>query len=306
MSALFLIFLWEDCVGENEFVFLSPDRVLSLPSFAPHRCRGLQFPRTLYYDTAGLVEDEAGQVGLLLGGGLEHERQWWVRRAGSWENTAETADPRLAAAGSKSADGWLVSGGYPAVSSTEVYQAGQWRRGPDLPAGLSGHCQAQLGDSVFITGGGAGEGTNTAAALQLRPGLGYWTPVTSMNAARAGHTCTQHQGSLWVLGGRGEQDSSGQYLSSVEVYKPGSKSWQPGPQLPVSLSESQVRSELIYWDRMMYWLYRSSAGTEHYGCLEGKQRRMATTTRFSGWLSPAGRMPGSPSWRAVGTSSLLW
>ena len=60
MSALFLIFLWEDCVGENEFVFLSPDRVLSLPSFAPHRCRGLQFPRTLYYDTAGLVEDEAG------------------------------------------------------------------------------------------------------------------------------------------------------------------------------------------------------------------------------------------------------
>lgn len=47
-----------------------------------------------YLGNAGLVEDEAGQARLLVGGGLYHEREWWLWRAGAWQQTVNSMDTR--------------------------------------------------------------------------------------------------------------------------------------------------------------------------------------------------------------------
>ena len=78
----------------EDFLFLEPSQLLSLPSFSPYPCPSIaQFPVDLQIDQTGLVEDESGhQSTLMVSGGMHQE--WWLWRNGVWEKTANTSKER--------------------------------------------------------------------------------------------------------------------------------------------------------------------------------------------------------------------
>ena len=72
----------------EDFLFLEPSQLLSLPSFSHYPCPSLaQFPVDMQIDQTGLVEDESGQTRLVVSGGTH--QQWWIWRGdGYWYQTA--------------------------------------------------------------------------------------------------------------------------------------------------------------------------------------------------------------------------
>ena len=82
----------------EEFLFLEPSQLLSLPNFSPYPCPGLeQFPAHLQCDQAGLVEDETGKTRLMVEGtshgntGDNGHKEWWFWRNDAWEKTANSS-----------------------------------------------------------------------------------------------------------------------------------------------------------------------------------------------------------------------
>ena len=86
----------------EEFLFLRPSQLLSLPSFSPYPCPGLeQFPAHLQCDQAGLVEDETGQTVLMVNGNSygnsdpnDSHKEWWFWRNSAWEKTINSTESR--------------------------------------------------------------------------------------------------------------------------------------------------------------------------------------------------------------------
>ena len=85
----------------QEFLFLEPSQLLSLPNFSPYPCPGLeQFPAHLQCDQAGLVEDETGQTRLMVQGtshgntAPNNHKEWWFWRNNAWEKTANSTERR--------------------------------------------------------------------------------------------------------------------------------------------------------------------------------------------------------------------
>ena len=54
------------------------------------------------------------------------------------------------------------------------------------------------------------------------PDTNSWSPVAEMNHSRAGAGVLSHEGRLYVVGGRGQDNTS---LSSVEMYNPQTDTW---------------------------------------------------------------------------------
>ena len=109
--------------------------------------------------------------------------------------------------------------------------------GPDMPGALRDHCQVNMGSSVYVLGGTAG--SSGASSLVFVLELGVWRAISSMRDPRSSLACIAHDGSIYAIGGY-DPNAWPAYLSTVEVYNPGSDTWQPGPVLPSPLANAQV------------------------------------------------------------------
>ena len=80
----------------EDFLFLEPSQLLSLPSFSHYPCPSLaQFPVDLQIDQIGLVEDQfaLGGTSLMVSGGMH--QQWWIWQGdGYWYQTANATTER--------------------------------------------------------------------------------------------------------------------------------------------------------------------------------------------------------------------
>ena len=77
----------------EDFLFLEPSQLLSLPSFSHYPCPSLaQFPVDLQIDQTGLVVDDHGRTKLVVSGGTH--QQWWLWGDGYWYQTANATTER--------------------------------------------------------------------------------------------------------------------------------------------------------------------------------------------------------------------
>jgi serine/threonine-protein kinase PknK len=139
-----------------------------------------------------------------------------------------------------------VTGGneYPNdLRTTEILTGdGTSQPGPDMPAALFGHCQVQMGSSVYVIGGTLWNGRSSSVFV-LQDLM--WREVSPLPAPRYEQACIAYGGKIYAIGG---MDEVGSTLSTVEIYDPLSDSWQQGPALPVVLRFAQVfnHQDIIY------------------------------------------------------------
>ena len=110
-------------------------------------------------------------------------------------------------------------------TTTEVYRAGRWTYGPELPRAIWDHCQVLLGDTVYIT---LGQTHNSTHAFKNKHSFkskngGDWIEVNSPAVPRMFHTCAAHAGKMYVIGGYSSSDGR---LNSVEIFDPFSETWK--------------------------------------------------------------------------------
>ena len=78
---------------------------------------------------------------------------------------------------------------------------------------------------MLVAGGSGGSGYLNSAEL-YDPSLNTWTPISSMNTARLGHTATiLTNGKVLVAGGLDASDAV--HLNSSELYDPSLNTWTP-------------------------------------------------------------------------------
>ena len=147
--------------------------------------------------------------------------------------------------------GFMVSGGNTfggwneTLKTTEVYRAGRWAYGPEMPRAIWDHCQVLLGDTVYITGGqtqnytyGMSHAFTNMLTLKSKNG-GNWIEVDSPAVIpRESHTCAAHAGKMYVIGGWMDDGFTLNELSSVEIFDPSSETWSFGPKLPKTLNKA--------------------------------------------------------------------
>ena len=158
--------------------------------------------------------------------------------------------------------GFMISGGDTfggpdkTPTTTEVYRAGRWTYGPELPRAIWDHCQVLLGDTVYIT---LGQTHNSTHAFKNKHSFkskngGDWIEVNSPAVLKdLGHTCAAHAGKMYVIGG-----FVGGELSSVEIFDPSSETWTFGPDLPIRTLEN---AQAFSWGGFLWVL----GGSVHHG-----------------------------------------
>ena len=179
---------------------------------------------------------------------------------------------RFAAAGSPDwQDGLMVTGGGQEQEdgwTTEVYQGGSWKNGPDIPYPVKWHCQVLLDDTVYVIGGSRLEENadgyqSQASTLKSKKGTD-WVYSANLSEARYDHACAVHKGMIFAIGGGGMglwQNGNcceGLYQNSVEIFDPSTESWTFGPELPKALSGAQAFS----WGGYL-WVFGGRTTTEY-------------------------------------------
>ncbi|XP_003466447.1 kelch-like protein 34 [Cavia porcellus] len=128
------------------------------------------------------------------------------------------------------------------VVAFDVYNH-RWRSLTQLPAPLLGHSVCTVGNFLFVLGGETPLGSTstliadesrvvTAQVHRYDPRFHVWTVVPAMKEARAYFWCGVVGETLLAVGGLG---TSGEALSSVEVYDLRRDRWMVGTELPRSL-----------------------------------------------------------------------
>jgi len=219
---------------EDQFLYLSDSRILSLPSFEEVTCKQ-DFPEELFlnYATAGVVMDG----NLLLCGGYGMTTCWlWTENG--WLEKGTDFNRKIAAASSVG-DSLIVTGDYDGNTSTMIFteEAG-WEDFTPLPVAMSFHCQVSVGDTVYVV--------RYDSTYKLSMSTKQWVKLSSLNTPRGEHGCAEWDGEIIVVGGT----ASGDYLSSVEKYDPVSDKWSTFTPLPTTLSLMQV----LVWDNDLYVL----------------------------------------------------
>lgn len=115
-------------------------------------------------------------------------------------------------------------------SSVSVYdpRANSWSNLPNLPEPRSSHDAAVIGDTVYVVGGWAMNGSEetvwhkTAWAMDLSSAKPQWTALPEPPFVRRALATVAHDGQLFVLGG---MNQSGGPTKEVVVYNPQTKTW---------------------------------------------------------------------------------
>ena len=125
--------------------------------------------------------------------------------------------------------------------------------GPELPQPVAYHCQVEMDGAAYSIGGVDDDDDELNSVYKLEHGSAEWAAVSSLNTARADHSCAVLDSRIYVMGGW-----NGDYLNTVEVYDPASDTWTYGPVLPTDLS---YRAQAIAYGGTVYYI----DGNDHYG-----------------------------------------
>ena len=130
------------------------------------------------------------------------------------------------------------------TNQTRLYNINtdSWSTG--APAPLPARAEAAYGETthggfLYVIGGG-NSGVALSELQRYDPVLDVWTPLTSMNTARAGAAAAVIDDGIYVIGGRqstGGPCSGGPYLTTVEKYDIDTDTWSPVAPLPNQRSD---------------------------------------------------------------------
>src|SRR5258707_2551742 len=120
------------------------------------------------------------------------------------------------------------------TNQTRLYNINtdSWSTG--APAPLPARAEAAYGETthggfLYVIGGG-NSGVALSDLQRYDPVLDAWTPLSPMNAARAGAAAAVIDDGIYVIGGRqstGGPCSGGPYLTTVEKYDIDTNTWSP-------------------------------------------------------------------------------
>jgi len=221
-------------VPAEDYIYLSPDLILHLPDFKQITCEQ-NFPGSLDYATAGLVMSGGAERLMMCGG--QYMSTCWMLETGGWVDMQHYID-RTEAAASGWGTAWLVSGGtltaypYTMFSTTQVFSEDTWRDGPQMPHAVAYHCQVEMDGAVYVIGGITGRfghGSTQNSVYKLEQGSAEWVAASSLDTARAYHSCAVLDSRIYVMGGSNSENTT-------EVYDPASDTWTYGPVLPTERS----------------------------------------------------------------------
>jgi len=222
------------CEDHEDYLYLSPDLILHLPDFKEINCEQ-NFPGSLDFATAGLVMSGGAERLMMCGG--EYMTTCWMLETGGWVDMQHYID-RTEAAASGFGTAWLVSGGtltaypYTVLSTTQVFSEDLWRDGPQMPHAVAYHCQVEMDGAVYVIGGisgSMGHGVTQNSVYKLEQGSAEWVAASSLDTARAYHSCAVLDSRIYVMGGSNSENTT-------EVYDPASDTWTYGPVLPTERS----------------------------------------------------------------------
>jgi N-acetylneuraminic acid mutarotase len=106
---------------------------------------------------------------------------------------------------------------------------GAWGQAGQLPVYRYNAAACAVGNTVYLIGGMVYNGTDFEASSEINawdPVTGMWTLKTSMKLQRSDHQAVALNGKIYIIGGVGGAQSSGDNmpLQSVEVYDPSTNS----------------------------------------------------------------------------------
>jgi len=232
---------------DDQYLYLSDSKILSLPSFAEVTTCNQEFPeKPMFLASAGVVMVNGKKELQVCGGRHMRTCQLWTEDG--WVETATGFD-RAWAGASTVGGSMIVTGGANGIlrrlSSTMIYtEDAGWEDFTPLPSPTNNHCQVTVGDSVYIVGGATNSGT-TGDTYKLSMSTKQWVKQSSLNTPRYAHGCAEWDGEIIVVGGLG----GGARLSSVEKYDPVSNKWSILTPLPTNLTNSM---QVLVWDNDLY------------------------------------------------------
>ena len=123
----------------------------------------------------------------------------------------------------------LVTGGYPALRTTEVFSSGSWSAGGSLLTGRMQHASVALADGrILVTGGVGRDASDNPVDLSSSefydPATNTVAPAPAMRHARRGHSMLLlPNGSVLAIG------AAQSNLVPPEIFDPGTGSWTDAP-----------------------------------------------------------------------------
>ena len=118
------------------------------------------------------------------------------------------------------------------INTTEIFQNGVWKRGPELPERFLFACATQMNSTHTMITGGYPCG-NCVYILNWSLQNPQWIEMPRMKQGRYGHSCiTLPNGEVMVAYGYDYPV----YLSSVEIYNPSENEWRDSISTPNSIA----------------------------------------------------------------------
>ena len=133
---------------------------------------------------------------------------------------------------------YVAGGRPPRGNDFAVYNPAEneWTELPDMPTQRNHLAVAGIGGKVFVAGGrfGAGFSSELTNILEMYdPATNQWTTKTPMPTIRSGVNGIAANGCFYVFGGEGNDDDEHGLFEEVEVYHPGTDSWEQLEPFPV-------------------------------------------------------------------------
>jgi N-acetylneuraminic acid mutarotase len=103
---------------------------------------------------------------------------------------------------------------------------------PNLGTRRIGHSATLLPDGRILVAGGYGVGA--ASAELYDPATNSWSPAANLLTPRGYHSATLLDNGKVLVAGGGNDNISGYYTASAELYDPGSNTWSPAGSMAVT------------------------------------------------------------------------
>ncbi len=221
--------------------------VINLASSASTCKNPPNFPATVYAAIGGL----GFKGNPIICGGFQNDvssNKCYTLESNRWVSSASMNSVRSTAAAAQLQDGkLLVTGGFDGslstLNSAEMLTEEGWESNiPSLPVTIGAHCMVTVNSTTVMAIGGIQNGVISGKTFFFTLGEESWTEGPELKTKRVYHSCGKirrnkesQEMSIIVAGGY-----DGNYLSLVEILDEGSNEWQPGPELPFGIDESQM------------------------------------------------------------------